>query len=55
MSLHWHASVENVLLYGISAIIVIDVLGLLAAKVAERPGTIGQFGRALGAVVPWKG
>jgi hypothetical protein len=54
-TVHWHGSIENILLYGISAIIVIDVLGLVAAKATERPGTVGQFGRALGAVIPFKG
>lgn len=55
MKVHWHGSVDNIVLYGISAIIVIDVLGLSAAWMAQRDGAIGTFGKALGAIVPFKG
>lgn len=51
---HYHASVEDILLYGISAIVVINLLGLAAAKLAERDGYTGEIGKALGAVVPFK-
>ncbi len=55
MRIHWHGSIEDVLMYGISAIIVIDVLGLLAAHMAKRQGVVGTLGQSLGAIVPFKG
>lgn len=53
--IHYHASIEDILLYGISAIIVIDLLGLAAVHLRTRSGPIGTFGNALGAIVPFKG
>ena len=52
---HFHAGIEHVILYGVSAVIFIDVMGLVAGKLAAQSGYVGQFGRALGAVVPFKG
>lgn len=55
-SVHWHGSVENVLLYGVSAIIVIDVLGISAAWLTRQNNpTVSAVGKALGAIVPFKG
>jgi hypothetical protein len=48
---HWHVNIESVLVYGISAIIVINLGRLGAAQLAKRDGRIGDVGRALGAVV----
>lgn len=55
MRIHWHGSIEDVLMYGISAIIVIDVLGIAAAQMAKRDGIVGTLGHSLGAIVPFKG
>lgn len=52
---HFHTGIDHILLTGITAIVVIDVLGLAAAQLAQRSGMVGSFGRALGAVVPFKG
>ena len=54
--IHFHASLENVLLYGLSAIVVIDVLGIAAARMAgSHVKAVSQIGEALGAIVPFKG
>ncbi len=55
MRIHYHASIENVLLYGISAIIVIDLLGLAAVHLRTKSGPLATIGNALGAIVPFKG
>ena len=56
MKIHFHGGVEHVLLYGVSAIIVIDVLGLVAGRmVASNQPYVSQVGKALGAIVPFKG
>lgn len=55
MKPHYHAGVQHILIAGISAVIFIDVVGLLAAKLAAQNGYIGKFGTALGAVIPFKG
>lgn len=52
---HFHAGIEHVVLYGVSAVIFINVAGLLAAQLAKQNGSVGKFGAALGAVIPWKG
>lgn len=52
---HFHAGIEHVIIYGISAVIFIDVMGLVAAKLSAQPGPVGAFGRAFGAVIPFKG
>lgn len=52
---HFHAGIEHVILYGVSAVIFIDVIGLLSAKLATQPGMVGQIGKSLGAVIPFKG
>jgi hypothetical protein len=55
MKPHFHAGIEHVLLYGISAVIFIDVMGIVASKLAARPGVIGNLGKSLGAVIPFAG
>lgn len=56
MKIHWHASAEDILLYGISAILVIDLGGLLAAKLAMNSNkTVAKTGLVLGSIIPWKG
>lgn len=56
MKLHFHGGIEHVVLYGLSAIVVIDILGLAAGRmVAAKNPMISNAGKALGAVVPYKG
>lgn len=55
MKPHYHAGIQHIIVYGISAVIFIDVMGLLAAKLAAQPGMAGKFGAAFGAVIPFKG
>lgn len=55
MKPHYHAGIQHILLTGIAAVIFIDVTGLIAANLAKQRGMVGQFGQALGAVIPWKG
>jgi hypothetical protein len=51
MKVHWHASVEDIVIYGVSAILVINVTRFAAAKLAKMDGPTGTFGQALGALV----
>ncbi len=53
--IHWHASVEDMLIYGVSAIIVINLWRFAAAKAAKADGFIGTAGRAAGGLVTWGG
>lgn len=52
---HYHLSAHQIVLTGVAAVIFIDVMGLIAAKLAAKSGIVGQFGTALGAVIPFKG
>lgn len=48
---HWHTGVENVLVYGLSAIVVFNLWRIAAAHVAKQDGMIGQLGKSAGALV----
>lgn len=50
MSPHWHVSVENVAIYGLSAILVIWGLRTVSAVLLKNPGT-EMIGKAIGGVV----
>ena len=50
-SIHWHASVEDIIIYGVSAILVINLWRFAAAKAAKVDGPIGTIGQAAGALV----
>jgi hypothetical protein len=52
---HFHSGIQAIILTGISAVVFIDVMGLIAAKLAVQSGPVGKFGTALGAVIPFKG
>ena len=51
MTPHWHASIDNVLLYGVSAIIVFNVVKLASAQLVKRGGALGELGASIGALV----
>ena len=53
MKVHYHASIEHIILYGVSAILFINIVGLGAAMLAKRDGVIGAAGKAIGSVVPF--
>jgi hypothetical protein len=55
MTEHFHVSIDAVLVYGISAIIVINLLRILFAKMAQLPGPVGAIGVSLGALVHFGG
>lgn len=48
---HWHSGAENILMYGLSAIVVLNVWRVLSAHVAKQDGLIGQVGKSAGALV----
>ena len=48
---HFHSGVDSVLLYGVSAIIVINLVRIGAGKLAAQPGVVGQIGSAIGGLV----
>lgn len=52
---HYHATVEHILLYGVSAIIVINLVRIASAKLGAQPGVIGQIGKSTGALVTFGG
>jgi hypothetical protein len=52
---HWHATVDHVLLYGVSAIIVINITRILAAKLGAMDGPLGTVGQNVGALVHFGG
>ena len=51
MHVHWHGSIDNILLYGFSAILVINGGRLLAGWMVKRGGSIAKVGEAVGALV----
>ncbi|HEV3129585.1 MAG TPA: hypothetical protein VGY32_11415 [Solirubrobacteraceae bacterium] len=51
MKSHFHATVDSVLLYGVSAIIVINLTRIIAAKLGAMPGVLGTIGQNAGALV----
>ena len=51
MKVHWHFSAEDVLVYGVSAIIVINLARMLSAQIADKPGLLGSLGRGVAATV----
>lgn len=50
MQHHWHISIENVLIYGLSAILVINLLRLMAAGMSKS-SSFESLGKGLGAIV----
>jgi len=52
---HFHTGIQHILIYGISAVVFIDVTALIAAKLSGINGPVGTFGKALGAVIPFHG
>lgn len=51
MNTHWHASIENILFVGVSAILVINLGRIVAGRMAAQSGAVGDLGRSLGALV----
>lgn len=51
MKEHYHLTVENVLIYGVSALIVFNLTKIVAVKLANMQGPIGSLGHALGTLV----
>lgn len=52
---HYHATIEHVLLYGVSAILVINLTRIAAVKLGTQPGIVGSIGRSVGALVTFSG
>lgn len=52
---HYHATIEHILLYGVSAIIVINLTRIAAAKIGAMDGVMGSVGRSVGALVTFGG
>ena len=51
MSGHWHVSAENVLIYGVSALIVFNLIRLLAAAMVGAGGAWEAPGKVLGGLI----
>lgn len=51
MNGHWHVSVDNVIVYGVSAIIVINLVRLLASAMVAAGGNWETPGKVLGGLV----
>jgi hypothetical protein len=51
MKIHWHSSIEDIIIAGASAILVINLTRFASAKLAKMDGPVGTFGQALGALV----
>lgn len=51
MSAHWHTGIDHIIIYGLSAILVINLLRLAAVQLATQPGIFGSIGRSVGALV----
>lgn len=55
MKPHYHATVEHILLYGVSAIIVINLWRVAAAWAGTKGGAIGTIGHAAGTLTTFGG
>lgn len=51
MTPHFHSNIESVIFAGIAAILVINLVRMLAGLLAARSGIVGQLGSAIGATV----
>jgi hypothetical protein len=51
--MHWHSGIESVALYGLSAVIFINLMRFVAAWLAGMPGGIGGLGKSMGALVTY--
>ena len=47
---HWHATVDQIVLYGVSALIFFNVWRLIAVQLGKQPGVIGTVGTSMGAL-----
>lgn len=48
---HWHISIDNILLYGVSALIVFNVIRLVASLMVAKGGALETPGKVLGSLV----
>ena len=48
---HFHAGIDSIALYGISAIIVINLVRIGAGKLATQHGPLGEIGSSIGGLV----
>lgn len=51
MSGHWHLGVDHVLIYGLSAIVVINLVRIIAAWMVNRGGKLETAGTVIGGLV----
>lgn len=50
MDNHFHHNIDTIIFTTVSVVVAIHVVRMLAAKLAEQDGAIGQLGGSLGAV-----
>jgi hypothetical protein len=48
---HWHIGVDHIIVYGVSAIIVINLVRLIASAMVANGGTWETPGKVLGSLV----
>lgn len=51
MRAHWHGSVDNILLYGLSAILVINLGRIGAGWLVKKGGKAAALGESVGALL----
>jgi hypothetical protein len=53
MKEHFHGLVDSIVLYGVSAIVFINLWRIVAAKLGGMPGIIGTVGLNMGTLTHW--
>lgn len=48
---HYHLTVEHFIVYGVSAVIFINLTRIIAVKLGKQPGPLGAVGKSIGALV----
>ncbi len=47
---HYHGTIEHILLYGVSALIFLNIWRLVAVQLGKQEGAIGTIGTSMGAL-----
>jgi hypothetical protein len=55
LKMHYHLTVDHIVIYGLSALIFFNLLRIVAVMMAKQDGPLGTIGRSLGATVTFSG
>jgi hypothetical protein len=53
--MHYHATIDHIVIYGLSSLIFFNVLRIVAAMAIRQGGLLGSMGKAVGGTVTFSG